>query len=76
MPTRHSPEQPTVIIKTSNEYDAARREVKRLANAEPGSVDALTFQAFSAAIEAYEARQGRDDNPSQRSSSGQASDAT
>ncbi|KUL94337.1 hypothetical protein DK26_15120 [Bosea sp. WAO] len=57
LPTRHSPEQPTVIINTSAEYDAARREVKRLANAEPGSVDALTSQAFSAAMEAYDARQ-------------------
>lgn len=56
LPTRFSPEQPTVIINTPAEYEAALREADRLANAEPGSVDALTFQAFSAAIEAYEAR--------------------
>ncbi|MDU0343896.1 hypothetical protein [Bosea rubneri] len=60
LPTRFSPEQPTVVINTPAEYDSARREADRLANAEPGSVDALTFQAFSAAIELYEARRGRD----------------
>ncbi|MDU0343951.1 hypothetical protein [Bosea rubneri] len=60
MTLRHSPEQPTVAINTSAEYAAARREVKRLRNAEPGTVDALTLQAFSAAMEAYDARQKAD----------------
>lgn len=60
LPTRYSPEQPTVVINTPAEYETARLEVERLTNAEPGSVDALTFQAFSAAIEVYEARQGPD----------------
>jgi len=68
LPTRHSPEQPVVIITTSAEYEAARLEVERLANAEPGSVDALTYQAFSAAIEAYEASLARHDSPSHRPS--------
>lgn len=60
MPTRYSPEQPIVTINTPAEYEAARQEVKRLAKVESGSVDELTFQAFSAAIEVYEARQGDD----------------
>lgn len=68
MPTRHSPEQPVVIITTSAEYEAARRETERLAHAEPGSVDALTYQAFSAAIEAYEASLARQDRPPHRPS--------
>ncbi|KUL94348.1 hypothetical protein DK26_15180 [Bosea sp. WAO] len=66
LPTRHSPEQPTVVINTPAEYEVAQREVGRLANAEPGSVDALTYQAFSAAIEAYEAGLVRQDSRSDR----------
>ncbi|WP_157089673.1 hypothetical protein [Bosea sp. WAO] len=64
MPTRHSPEQPIVIINTPAEYETARREVKRLATPTSNSVDELTLQAFSAAIEDYETRQGRDTCPS------------